>query len=167
MDNTTISDLINSTASPSSMPPTGASEIICFIDAQLAFIVAASAGGAILILLTTTIVLAYNVSRLKRRHRAPRPSRSNADLVSGTGYWGTDKREGGIVGPCETSVLLEEVKTDGEEEEVQDGEAGPSQYISTTNSAHNSECVPATIQSSSSRDSCIDTVNLENMPLMV
>lgn len=76
------------------------------------------------------------------------------------------------MGPCETSVLLEEVKTDGEEEEVQeeevqDGEAGPSKYISTTNSAHNLESVPATIQSSSSRDSCIDPVNLENMPLMV
>ncbi|KAA0702117.1 hypothetical protein E1301_Tti007943 [Triplophysa tibetana] len=174
MDNNTISDLNISTASPSRMPPTGAAENICFIDAQLAFIVTTSAGGVILILLTTTIVLACYVSKLTRRHRAPRPSRSNADLVSGTGYWGTDKREGGIVGPCETSVLLEEVKTDGEEEEiqngeeeVQDGDAGSSQYISTTNSAHNSESVPPTIQSSSSRDSCINTINLENMPLMV
>lgn len=167
MDNNTISDLNISTASPPSMPPTGASEIICFIDAQLAFIVTASAGGVILILLTTTIVLACYVSKLTRRHRGPRLSRSNVDLVSGTGYWGTDKREGGIVGPCETSILLEEVKTDGEEEEVQDGEADSSQYISTTNSAHNSESVPPTIQSSSSRDSCINPINLENMPLMV
>lgn len=166
MVNYTIPDL-NISIAPSALHPTGASEISCFIDPQLAFIVAASTGGIILILLITTIVLAYNISRLKRRHLAPRPSRSNADLVSGTGYWGTERREGGIVGPCETSVLLEEVKTDGEEEEIQDGDAGPSQYISTTHSSQNSESVPTTIQSSASRESCIDPINLEHMPLMV
>uniref|UniRef100_A0A673IWI9 Uncharacterized protein n=1 Tax=Sinocyclocheilus rhinocerous TaxID=307959 RepID=A0A673IWI9_9TELE len=115
---------LNISFATTSFPATGASEISCFIDAQLAFIATATAGGVILILLTSTIVLACTVSSLKRRHRAPRPSRSNADLVSGTGYWGTERREGGIVGPCETSVLLEEVKTDGEEEEMHDGAAG-------------------------------------------
>lgn len=150
----------------SSLPATGASEISCFIDAQLAFIVTATAGGVILILLTSTIVLACTISRLKRRHRTPRPSRSNADLVSGTGYWGTERREGGIVGPGETSVLLEDVKTDGEEEEVQDGAAGPSHY-NTSNAATDSESVPTAMQSSTSRDSCIDPISLENMPLMV
>lgn len=150
-----------------SLPPTGASEINCFIDAQLAFIATAAAGGIILILLTSTIVLACTVSSQKRRQRTPRPSRSNADLVSGTGYWGTEKNEGGIVGPCETSVLLEEVKADGEEEEGNDGAAGSSQYIHTSNAAREPESVPTAMQSSTSRDSCIDPIGLENMPLMV
>uniref|UniRef100_A0A8C1E7W8 Uncharacterized protein n=1 Tax=Cyprinus carpio carpio TaxID=630221 RepID=A0A8C1E7W8_CYPCA len=105
-------EALNITSATTSLPATGAAEISCFINAQLAFIATATAGGIILILLTSTIVLACTVSSLKRRHRAPRPSRSNADLVSGSGYWGTERREGGIVGPCETSVLLEEVKTD-------------------------------------------------------
>uniref|UniRef100_A0A8C1VFS5 Uncharacterized protein n=1 Tax=Cyprinus carpio TaxID=7962 RepID=A0A8C1VFS5_CYPCA len=113
-------EALNITSATTSLPATGAAEISCFINAQLAFIATATAGGIILILLTSTIVLACTVSSLKRRHRAPRPSRSNADLVSGSGYWGTERREGGIVGPCETSVLLEEVKTDGEEEEIHD-----------------------------------------------
>ncbi|XDV32144.1 hypothetical protein PO909_003027 [Leuciscus waleckii] len=158
---------LNITFGTTSLPATAASEISCFIDAHLAFIATATAGGIILILLTSTIVLACTVSSLKRRHRTPRPSRSNADLVSGTGYWGTERREGGIVGPCETSVLLEEVKTDGEEEEFQDGVAGPSQYINTSNAAADSESVPTAMPSSTSRDSCIDPISLENMPLMV
>lgn len=166
-NNTTMQDDLNISFATSSLPATGASESSCFIDAQLAFIATATAGGVILILLTSTIVLACTISRLKRRHRTPRPSRSNADLVSGTGYWGTERREGGIVGPCETSVLLEDVKTDGEEEEVQNGAAGPSQYINTSNAATDSESVPTTMQSSTSRDSCIDPISLENMPLMV
>uniref|UniRef100_A0A672MJL8 Uncharacterized protein n=1 Tax=Sinocyclocheilus grahami TaxID=75366 RepID=A0A672MJL8_SINGR len=123
MYNTTTEEyeVLNISFATTSLPATGAAEISCFIDAQLAFIATATAVGIILILLTATIMLACTVSSLKRHHRAPRPSRSNADLVSGTGYWGTERREGGIVGPCETSVLLEEVKTDGEEEEIHDG----------------------------------------------
>lgn len=166
MVNSTFSEL-NISLALTTYHPTGASEISCFIDPQLAFIVAASIGAVILILLITTIVLACNISKLKRHNLAPRQSRSNADLVSGAGYWGTERREGGIVGPCETSVLLEDVKTDGEEEEIQDEDAGPSQYISTTNSSQNIESVPTTIQSSASRESCIDPINLEHMPLMV
>ncbi|KAI3353940.1 hypothetical protein L3Q82_005138 [Scortum barcoo] len=33
------------------------------------------------------------------------------DLVSGAGYWGTDRQEvGGLVGPCDASVILEELQ---------------------------------------------------------
>ncbi len=169
MYNTTTEEyeVLNISFATTSLPATGAAEISCFIDAQLAFIATATAGGIILILLTSTIVLACTVSSLKRHPRAPRPFRSNADLVSGTGYWGTERREGGIVGPCETSILLEEVKTDGEEEENHDGAAGPSQYIPTSNTAGDSESIPSAMQSSTSRDSCIDPIRLENMPLMV
>ncbi len=169
MYNTTTEEyeVLNISFATTTLPATGAAEISGFINAQLAFIATATAGSIILILLTSTIVLACTVSSLKRHHRAPRPSRSNADLVSGAGYWGTERREGGIVGPCETSVLLEEVKTDGEEEEIHDGAAEPSQYIATSNAAGDSESIPTAMQSSISRDSCIDPISLENMPLMV
>lgn len=169
MYNTTTEEyeVLNISFATTSLPATGAAEISGFINAQLAFIATATAGSIILILLTSTIVLACTVSSLKRHHRTPRPSRSNADLVSGTGYWGTERREGGIVGPCETSILLEEVKTDGEEEEIHDGTARPSQYIATSKAAGDSESIPTAMQSSTSRDSCIDPISLENMPLMV
>ncbi|RXN07549.1 hypothetical protein ROHU_021142 [Labeo rohita] len=167
MYNTTMQEELSVSFATTTFAATSAAEISCVIDAQLAFIATAIAGGIMLILLTSTIVLACTVSSLKRHHRAPRPSRSNADLVSGTGYWGTERKEGGIVGPCETSVLLEEVKTDGEEEDIHDGAAGPSQYITTSNAAGDSESIPTAMQSSTSRDSCIDPISLENMPLMV
>ncbi|XP_076832045.1 uncharacterized protein LOC143477341 [Brachyhypopomus gauderio] len=139
----------------------------CFIDPQLAFIVATSSGGLILILLISTLVLTYKVITLKRRHRVRRPNRSNVDLVSGTGYWGAERTEGGIVGPCETNLLLEEVRTEGEDEEEHDGaERVVTQQSSGANT--DAENVPGTMQVSTSRDSCIDPVKeLENMPLVV
>ncbi|TRY54105.1 hypothetical protein DNTS_031155 [Danionella cerebrum] len=150
LDNSTLqdyADLIGSLVTSSS-PVTGASTVNCFIDAQLAFIITAAASGIILILLTSVIVLACTNSRLKRHNRrAPRASRSNVDLVSGTGYWGPKRKEGGIVGPCETSVLLEEMKTDGEEEEVNDGAVGCRKDIYTP-SKTSSEIVQSTSKAS-------------------
>lgn len=160
-------EALNITSATTSLPATGAAEISCFINAQLAFIATATAGGIILILLTSTIVLACTVSSLKRRHQAPRPSRSNAEIMIGAGYLGTERREGSTGGPCETSILLEDVKTDGEEEEIHDGAAGLSQLITPSNAASDSESVPTAMQSSTSRDSYIDPISLDNLPLKV
>uniref|UniRef100_A0A8B9K0X6 Uncharacterized protein n=1 Tax=Astyanax mexicanus TaxID=7994 RepID=A0A8B9K0X6_ASTMX len=110
-------DIENLTEIPVSVSPTNGSTPVCLIDPQLAFIVALSSMGLIIILLISTMVLACKVVALKRQCQSRRPTRSNVDLVSGTGYWGTETIEGGIVGPCETNLLLEEVRTDAEDDE--------------------------------------------------
>ncbi|KAK1785779.1 hypothetical protein P4O66_003171 [Electrophorus voltai] len=168
MENKTSSftdGLQNQTQLPSTAPPATGSEIC--LDPQLAFIVATSSGGLILILLISTLVLTCKVIILKRQYRVRRPTRSNVDLVSGTGYWGTERTEGGIVGPCETNLLLEDVRTEGEDDEAQGSAERAALHQSTT--AHtDAENVPGTMQVSTSRDSCIDPVKeLENMPLVV
>lgn len=149
-----------------SVSPTNGSMTACLIDPQLAFIVALSSGGLIIILLISTLVLTCKVIALKRQCHSRRPTRSNVDLVSGTGYWGTETIEGGIVGPCETNLLLEEVRTDAEDEEVPEEEEEPIvHHCPTTNMG--TENASVTMQTSTSRDSCIDPKELENMPLMV
>lgn len=135
----------------------------CFIDPQLAFIVVAASGSLMLVLLISVLVLACKVITLKRQCQDRRPTRSNMDL-RGSGHWSTEREEEGIVGPCETSVLLEEVKRDGEEQEEEE-EA----ILHQSNSDNiDEENVLATMQGSTSRDSCIDPAKeLENMPLVV
>ncbi|KAL7848898.1 hypothetical protein SRHO_G00205210 [Serrasalmus rhombeus] len=157
-------DIQNQTEAPTSVSPAFGS--VCFIDPQLAFIVAVSSGGLIIVLLISTLVLTCKVISLKRQCEARRPIHSNVDLVSGTGYWGTETIEGGIVGPCETNLLLEEVRTDAEDEEAHDEAEEPILHHSTTTNM-DVECAPVAMQTSTSRDSCLDPKELENMPLMV
>ncbi|KAI4896613.1 hypothetical protein NFI96_008471 [Prochilodus magdalenae] len=152
----------NYTEVPANIPT---NDVHCPIDPQLAFIVAISSGGLIIALLISTLVLSCKVIDLKRQCQARRPTRSNVDLVSGAGYWGTETIEGGIVGPCETNLLLEEVRTDAENEEVHDGAEEPILHYSPTTNT-DVESAPVTMQTSTSRDSCIDPKELENMPLM-
>ncbi|KAL7831917.1 hypothetical protein AOLI_G00294650 [Acnodon oligacanthus] len=158
-------DIQNQTEVPTSMSPAFGPER-CFIDPQLAFIVAVSSGGLIIILLISTLVLTCKVISLKRQCEARRPTHSNVDLVSGTGYWGTETIEGGIVGPCETNLLLEEVRTDAEDEEVHDEAEEHILHHSTTTNM-DVECAAVAMQTTTSRDSCLDPKELENMPLMV
>lgn len=146
----------------------------CLIDTQMGLIAVASAGGLIVCLLVTTVVLACQVYYIQRRVRAPRPSRSNMDLVSSTGYWGTDRTEiGGLVGPCDSSVMLEEVRADGEMDRqaaLQEAreKAGELLQEGAKVMTFDSDDQTIQMQSSSSRDSCLDVPrDLEDMPLVV
>lgn len=136
----------------------------CFIDPQLAFILVAASGSLLLVLLISVLVLACKVITLKRQCQDRRPTRSNTDL-RGSGHWTNEGAEEGIVGPCETSVLLQEVRRDGEEQEEEEEEA----ILHQSNTDNiDGENVLATMQGSTSRDSCIDPAKeLENMPLVV
>ncbi|KAF7657500.1 hypothetical protein LDENG_00026030 [Lucifuga dentata] len=153
--------------------PNNATGADCLIDTQMGLIAIASAGGLIICLLVTTVVLACQIYYIQRRARAPRPSRSNMDLVSGTGYWGADRSEvGGLVGPCDTSVMLEEVSADREMEERQAAsqETGEKAEALLEEGAMTFDPLDKTVQmqSSSSKDSCLDVPrDLEDMPLMV
>uniref|UniRef100_A0A3Q4MEU4 Uncharacterized protein n=1 Tax=Neolamprologus brichardi TaxID=32507 RepID=A0A3Q4MEU4_NEOBR len=72
----------------------------CLVDTEMGLIAISSAGGLIVCLLAATVVLACQVCSLQRQVYGPRTSRSNMDLVSSTGYWGTDQPEiTGLVGP--------------------------------------------------------------------
>ncbi|XP_040901455.1 uncharacterized protein LOC121186739 [Toxotes jaculatrix] len=148
----------------------------CLIDTEMGLIAIGSAGGLIVCLLAAIVVLACQVCHLQRRVYAPRTSRSNMDLVSSTGYWGTDQPEvEGVVGPCDASVMLEEVKADSniEEErlaEIQEarGDAGARLGEGATTMAFDPEEKASQMQSSSSRDSCLEVPrDLEDMPLVV
>lgn len=148
----------------------------CLIDTEMGLIAVSSAGGLIMCLLVATVVLACQVCQLQRRVYAPRTSRSNMDLVSGTGYWGTDLPEvGGLVGPCDASVMLEEVRADSRMEEERQAEiqeagegAGTELEEGATAMAFDPEEKASQMQSSSSRDSCLEVPrDLENMPLVV
>lgn len=168
-DITSITQEENTSSSPTEAT-TG-----CLIKPQLGFIVVTCAGGLVLVLLVSTVVLASQVCSLRRQARAPRPARSNVDLVSGAGYWDTEHSERGIVGPCDTSVMLEEVRVDGEEDEEQgeeekeereeeqaEGVRGQMGDVGTTGE------MAMQMQSSSSRDLCLEIPqDLENMPLVV
>ncbi|XP_071030514.1 protein EVI2A-like [Oncorhynchus clarkii lewisi] len=73
------------------------------------------------ILLVSTVVLSCHVCCLKRQpHISSRPIRSNIDLVSGTGYWGTGQRtkERPDSEPGETSLMMAELR------QTQEGENG-------------------------------------------
>lgn len=110
------------------------------IPAEVAFVVMASVGSLVVFLLATILVLACQVCRLQRHRHTGRHTRSNVDLVSGTGYWGAGAQAegGGIVGPCDTSVMLEEVKAQGEfegsEEDEEDRSEERSEVLVTKDS---------------------------------
>ncbi|XP_020359048.1 uncharacterized protein LOC109905830 [Oncorhynchus kisutch] len=166
-DITSITQEENDTSSSPTKATTG-----CLIKPQLGFIVVTCAGGLVLFLLVSTVILASQVCSLRRQARAPRPARSNVDLVSGAGYWDT---EGGIVGPCDTSVMLEEVRLDGEEDEEQGEEEKEEReeeqaegVRGQTGDARTTGEIAMQMQSSSSRDLCLEIPqDLENMPLVV
>lgn len=148
----------------------------CLIDTEMGLIAIGSAGGLIVCLLVATVVLACQVCHIQRRVYAPRTSRSNMDLVSGAGYWGTDQPEvGGLVGPCDASVMLEEVRADNKMEEERQGEireareeAGAGLEQGAMAMAFDPEEKACQMQSSSSRDSCLEIPrDLEDMPLVV
>lgn len=155
--------------------PNNATGAGCLIDTQMGLIAVASAGGLVLCLMISTLVLACQVCYLQRQVRTPRTSRSNVDLVSGTGYWGTDLPEvGGLVGPCDASVMLEEVRADREMEkeanveEVKGEKAGAGLEDGANKMEFDLEEMPAQMVSSTSRDSCLDVPrDLEDMPLVV
>lgn len=148
----------------------------CLIDTEMGLIAIGSAGGLIVCLLVATVVLACQVCHIQRRVFVPRTSRSNMDLVSGAGYWGIDRPGvGGLVGPCDASVILEEVRADSKmEKEGQDDiretpeEAGGGLEEGATAMAFNPEEKACQMQSSTSRDSCLEVPrDLEDMPLVV
>ncbi|XP_049432795.1 uncharacterized protein LOC125889112 [Epinephelus fuscoguttatus] len=148
----------------------------CLIDTEMGLIAIGSAGGLIVCLLVATVALACQVCLIQRRVYAPRTSRSNMDLVSGTGYWGTDRPEvRGLVGPCDASVMLEEVRSDSKMEEErqaeipeakEEGNAGLERGAMAM--AFDPEEKASQMQSSCSKDSCLEVPrDLEDMPLVV
>ncbi|XP_014070472.1 uncharacterized protein [Salmo salar] len=145
----------------------------CFIKPQMGFILVACAGGLVLCLLVSTVVLACQVCRLRRQARAPRPTRSNVDLVSGIGYWGTEHTERGIVGPCDASVMFEEVQVDDEEQgeeewKEREEEQAREGVRSQTGDSGTAGEMSMQMQCSSSRNLCMEVPqDLDNMPLAV
>lgn len=147
----------------------------CLVDTEMGLIAISSAGGLIVCLLAATVVLACQVCSLQRQVYCPRTSRSNMDLVSSTGYWGTDQPEiAGLVGPYDASVMLEEVKEDKTEEErqaetkgtMEDNGAGLKEGAMAI--AFNPEDDQSHMHSSNFKDSCLEIPrDLEDMPLVV
>lgn len=124
----------------------------CLIDTEMGLIAIGSAGGLIVCLLVAVVVLACQVYILQRRHYAPTHS-------SGAGYWDVVQSEdGGLVGPCDSSVMLEEIKEEGKMEE----EAGAEQ-VALLPQENTSQ-----MQSTSFRYSSLEVPrDLEDMPLVV
>lgn len=148
----------------------------CLIDTEMGLIALGSAGGFIFCLLIAIVVLACEVCRLQRRASAPRTSQSNIDLVSSTGYWGTDQAEvQGLVGPCDTNVMLEEVTTDSfEKDNMEDGRQEEMVEVEECYEEvarafdYNDTDTADQTPTSNIRDSCLVVpLNLEDMPLVV
>ncbi|XP_060902171.1 uncharacterized protein LOC132980200 [Labrus mixtus] len=139
----------------------------CLIDTEMGLIALGCAGGLIVCLLVTTVVLACQVWHLQHRVHVPRTSRSNLDLVGSASYWGDDRPEAqGLIGPCDASVMLEEVRSDSKEEE--ESQAEIQEEGGAAAMAFNLEDKAGQMQSSSSRDSCLEIPrDLEDMPLVV
>lgn len=148
----------------------------CLIDTEMGLIALGSAGGFIFCLLIAIVVLACEVCRLQHRASAPRTSQSNIDLVSSAAYWGTDQAEvQGLVGPCDTNVMLEEVTPDSfvkddmensRQEEMAEAEECYEEVARAFdyNDTDNADQMPT----SNVRDSCLVVpLNLEDMPLVV
>lgn len=148
----------------------------CLIDTEMGLIAIGSAGGLIVCMLIAIVVLACEVRSLQRRANAPRSSQSNMDLVGTAAYWGTDQAEvQGLVGPYDTSVMLEEVTPDNiiqedwqndrqeaREEDEADLETGAMAMAFDPN---DDACQMPT---SNIRDSCLEIPkDIEDMPLVV
>lgn len=158
----------------------------------------ASVGSLVVFLLASILVLACQVCRLQRRRSSGRQTRSNVDLVSGTGYWGagTQAEGGGIVGPCDASVMLEEVKAQDEQPKKEavssfdefESEEGSEVLVTPESRAQSGITVapvgelveigdtnpipppppPPPMPGSTSQESCLEAgKDLEDMPLVV
>lgn len=147
----------------------------CLIDTEMGLIAIGSAGGLLVCLLVATVVLACQVSKIQHRVYASRPPQSNMDSVSSAGYWGINRPEvRGLVGPCDASVMLEEVRADSKMEEDrhseiqeagEEAEAGLEGAMAMSLDHEEKACH---MPSSSSRDSCLEVPrDLEDMPLVV
>lgn len=146
----------------------------CLIGTEMGLIATGSAGGLLICMMVAIVALACQVRVLQRRSYAPRTSRSNMDLVSAAGYWETDQPEaGGLVGPCDASVVLEEVGAESKTEQWQADVQNESEAVGEeseamagpTASDSESGCNMLTV---GSRDSCLDVPrDLEDMPLVV
>lgn len=184
-----LSDLNNSTMHPLNLTDTvttffdtgtNGTRGDCLIDTEMGLIALGSAGGFIFCLLIAIVVLACEVCRLQRRARAPRSSQSNMDLVSSADYWDNDQAEAqGLVGPCDTNVMLEDLTLDSfakddtensRQEEMVEAEdcyeevARGFDYTDNENDNDNADQMPT----SNVRDSClVIPPNLEDMPLVV
>lgn len=136
----------------------------CLIDTELGLIAIGSAGGLIFCLLVSTVVLACQVYHIQHRVYVPRASRSNVDLVSGTCYWEADQPEAqGLVGPCDASVMLEEVRAENQEDPREEAGTGPEEQTH-----YNSGEKMGQLSTSRSRDSCLEALrDLEATPLVV
>ncbi|XP_035478744.1 uncharacterized protein LOC118299268 [Scophthalmus maximus] len=171
-------------SSPSAMEPsptttdthTNGTCADCLIDIEMGLIAISSAGGLIVCLLVATVVLACQVCHIQRRVYPPRTSQSNMDLMNRASYWGTDQPDDrGVVGPCDTTVILEEERAESKmEEEMQveieeaNEEAGKRLEEGATAMAFDPEEKASDIQNYRSRDSCIESPrDLEDMPLVV
>ncbi|XP_029965112.1 uncharacterized protein LOC115401084 [Salarias fasciatus] len=148
----------------------------CLIDTEMGLIALGSAGGLIVCLLITTGILACQVCQLQRRVNLPRSSRSNMDLVSSAGYWGADQQEVvGLVGPCDASVVLEEVTADSKTEEDREDEEREAMEMEEAGegllkgAAAAEAFQPEEVSLlETSRDSCLVIPrDLEDMPLVV
>lgn len=148
----------------------------CLIDTEMGLIAIGSAGGLIVCLLVATVVLACQVCSIQRQIYAPRNSQSNMDLASGAGYWGTDRPEiQGVVGPCDSSVMLEEVRADSKMEEDKQSEIKEARMDDKAGLEEGAMAMVSDpeekichMPSSSSRDSCLKVPeDLEDMPLVV
>lgn len=143
----------------------------CLMDTELGLIAIGSAGGLIFCLLVSTIVLACQVYHIQHRVYAPRTSRSNVDLVSGTCYWEADQPEAqGLVGPCDASVMLDEVRAESQEDphEKKREAAGTGQEEPRAATNYSSGEKMGHLSTSRSRDSCLEVLkDLEDMPLVV
>lgn len=152
---------------------TGAVRGDCLIDTEMGLIAVGAAGGLIICLLVATFILACQVFFLQRRVHFSQTSLSNMDLVSDTQYWGTDQAEArGLIEPCETDVMLEEVRVDTRMKEKKQAElleeAGGGRQEGSIAKRSDPEEKVTQIQSSSSKDSCLDVPrDLEDMPLVV
>ncbi|XP_023823329.1 uncharacterized protein [Salvelinus sp. IW2-2015] len=94
------------------------------MDATILLIVTGCLVVLCTILLVSTVVLLYQVFHLKHqlcsRTISSRPTRSNVDLVSGSGHWGTGQKTKERPGsePSETSLMMPELR------QTQEGERG-------------------------------------------
>lgn len=148
----------------------------CLIDTEMGLIAVGSAGGLIVCLLVATVVLACQVCHLQKRVYLPRTSRSNTNLVGGSSYWDADQTDGGgVVGPCDSSVILEEVTTEGKTEAEGSSQREDAKEEASTGLEEGAVAMallpkekPRQSPISSSRDYGLEVPrDLEDMPLVV
>lgn len=145
----------------------------CLIDTDMGLVAVGAAGGLLLSLLVATFILACQVLLLQRRAHFTQTSLSNMDLVSDAQDWGTDQAEArGLIGPCDTDVMLEEVRVDTKMKDEKEAElleeAGGGRREGSTAKCSDPEQKGTQIQSSSSKDSCLDVPgDLQDMPVVV